>query len=294
MKKTLLILGSISTFMYAACDAWELQYHPENCFEDELGDTAARQLIQDNTILNSVIRSETNNIPESGAPKGSQGGIGMIYGGDVTLIEIPLSHAISHDMRVKANLPIVKNDITKESGLGDVLVGMTKHYGSTKEQYGHIIAEARATLPTGNEENFLGAGTTSITLAGSSKKDMNDFYILSNASLTLFLQDSSEYNINYGETFLLMGGIERDCIFVNNSTSRAKLVYTSKQSDSYDGASFNNESTALDAYLSWSSSQWVPNYPLEAGFRLTLIHDEGKNTEDNRGILLFVNTLMGL
>jgi hypothetical protein len=88
---------------------------------------------------------------------------------------------------------------------------------------------------------------------------------------------------------MLVGGIERNCMLLEKTRSRIKVAYITKESDSVDGISIENSTTALELYATFLSKNWLKNYPLEAGFRFNIIHDEGKNTNNTRSLMLYVN-----
>jgi len=112
---------------------------------------------------------------------------------------------------------------------------------------------------------------------------------LANFSYTFYPQESKDYDIDYGSTTAVVGGIERDCMLLDKTRSRIKIAYIAKESDSINSTSLDNSSTAIELYATFLSKNWIKSYPLEAGFRFNIIHDEGKNTNSNRSLMVYVN-----
>jgi hypothetical protein len=255
----------------------------------EDGITDARTIILDSTIRESVINNEADKF-RANMKNTHNVGAGIVSANKITVVSIPYSQTVSHAMNAKISVPFVKNGVSEKSGLGDIVIGVSKHHGALDEPFGRAIFEARATLPTGNEENLLGSGALNFTLSASTKKSLdNAMQALANFSYTFYPRESKEYELDYGSTFMLVGGIERNCMLLEKTRSRIKVAYITKESDSADGISIENSTTALELYATFLSKNWLKNYPLEAGFRFNIIHDEGKNTNNTRSLMLYVN-----
>jgi len=93
----------------------------------EDGATDVRTIILDSTIKESIINNEADRL-QTNMKKTKSVGAGIISANKVTIINIPYSQTLPNGMNAKISVPFVKNGIAKKSGLGDIVIGASKHH----------------------------------------------------------------------------------------------------------------------------------------------------------------------
>jgi len=297
MKKSVLLLAAISTAAFALPE--HCQYHPsasecQGIVSSEDGATEARSLITDSTKLYSVLSNDTDRIQSARTLRGKSGskqsGVRLVAASKATVVSVPYSMSFNNGLGFKLAVPFVKNDVSEESGLGDMMIGGTFQSGTIDSSLGYQYTELRATLTTGDEEKGLGAGNMGYTLSQSMKKAFSHegTMMLANASYTFFPGESEEAKTEYGSTILVMAGMERNCMLLKHTRVRAKLSYLTKASDeSNNGVDYKNGYSDLDLLLSWNSAYWIKNLPIEVGVKVPLSHSEDDNADDSRSVAFF-------
>lgn len=260
LKITLPLVMALSSTLFAYDD-----YHH---YDNE--STETKVLILDQTLVNDVIfDAPTQTLDTQSAS------IQAIKNDNITVINIPYSMKIQDNLRVNFALPIVSTD--DDTGLGDISIGSEYTFGDTSWESGKNTTKIRYKSTTGDDKKALGSGESAFTLTHKMGKQLNNIYLVHGLiSYTL-------NNGNYGNSYTLLGGVQKPCIFNDKIDTNIKLSYFS----SAETANLNDETTNIDLMAEFTSDKLVEGIPLGFGLKIPVSSEIGNNNAEKNTLIYF-------
>jgi len=232
--------------------------------------TQARVLIQDQTLVNDVIFNAPTQTKES-----KSASVQAIKNDDISIVNIPYSMEIQDNLKVSFALPIVSTD--DDTGLGDISIGSEYTFGDTSWGFGQNSTKIRYKSTAGDEKKGLGSGESAFTLTHKIGKQLNDIYLVHGLLSYTF------NNGNYGNSYTLVGGVQKPCIFNDKIDTNIKLSYFS----SGETANLNDETTNIDVMAEFTSDKLVEGIPLGFGLKIPVSSEIGNNDADKNTLIYF-------
>ncbi len=223
-----------------------------------------------NTFINDVI-DNTNQIDFANSGK-TLGATGIfVFAEDVQALDIALRYNLNANVGFDARLPIVKNDFSDETGIGDFSVSTNYHFGQPESEYGTNITTLRYKTSTGDVDDRLGTDESAVTLSHTIAKDLSNGFSF---------HGLATYSMNSGDiedSFALMAGTSHQCFFSENVTTNAKITYYNQ-----------DDLSAADLWIQWSSTKIITDIPLSAGIKIPLLNDyDGEDLD--KTVLFYVS-----
>jgi hypothetical protein len=225
--------------------------------------TDSKILIENQTVVNNIVAdTPKTNFITSGKNYGAAAQV--IYGDEVSILNIPLGMRIGYGFGVEASIPLVDNSNSSESGIGDVSIGGNYYFGGLFESTGQNITSLLYKTTTGDETKGLGTGVDAISLSHSFTKNIGDKYT-ANALLSYTINDDTVS----GDSYMAMVGGSMPCLVSDKVTTSAKLTYFNIAENQYNFG----ELSSADLWIQWDSTKLVNNLPLGFGVKVPLLNE---------------------
>jgi hypothetical protein len=210
------------------------------------------------TFVNDVI-DNTNQIKfaNSGATWGTTGT--LVIDEDINILDVALRYNPTANWGLDARIPIVNNDITDETGIGDFSISGNYHFGTPDSEYGTNITTLRYKNASGDVDKGLGTDEDSYTLSHTVAKAFpNGFSFHGLATYTLNSGDIED-------SFALMAGTSHQCLLTDKAVTNAKITYFHQ-----------DDFSATDLWIEWSNTNVLKGVPLAGGIKIPLQDDFDK------------------
>ena len=237
--------------------------------------TASMLLANDNPITLGLAMAYMNNIVEIPSQQFDQirndnahvkANIDALYSSTYIISNLSAVYVYNNAIGLHAALPVLSNDNTNKSGLGDAMAQATlnlNYFADDNGVYSSLIG-FRYTFDTGEVRDRLGMGSSAFSIFWDTSGELGkgfDGY----ASLMWTYYSDKVGGKALGDEDTGWIGIKHKCLFSDKIDTNLKLNwqtrFSTSQTDGYN---------IVDATLQWESDRLIKHIPLKVGMKIPI------------------------
>ena len=192
--------------------------------------------------------------------------VDALYSPTYKISNISAAYVYKNVVGLHAAVPVLSNDITKKSGIGDAMVSasMNLQYFIEDEGVHSSVFGLRYTFDNGQVEDGLGSGSSAFSIFWDTSGELGkgfDGY----ASLMWTYYNDKVNGLEIGDEDTGWIGLKHKCLLSDKIDTNLKLNWQTKFSTSeIDGYNI------VDATLQWESDKLLKHIPIKLGMKVPI------------------------